>query len=73
MFLFFFSPLAKVEPKSTVAVFGCGAVGLAAIMGAKEAGASRVIAVDINPDKEPIGEESHRCLYMSESKKYCLL
>ena len=38
-----------------MAVFGCGCVGLAVIMGAKAAGASRIIAVDINPDKWPIG------------------
>lgn len=47
---------AKVEKGATVAVWGCGAVGLAVIMGAKDAGASRIIAVDINPDKWPIGE-----------------
>merc|ERR1711862_532156 len=41
----------KVEPNSTVAVFGLGAVGLAVIQGAKMAGASRIIAIDINPDK----------------------
>ena len=38
-----------------MAVFGCGCVGLAVIMGAKAAGASRIIAVDINPDKWAIG------------------
>nr|XP_046267853.1 alcohol dehydrogenase 1-like [Scatophagus argus] len=42
---------AKVEPDSTCAVFGLGAVGLAAVMGCKAAGAKRIIAVDINPDK----------------------
>ncbi|KPP62545.1 hypothetical protein Z043_119265 [Scleropages formosus] len=42
---------AKVEPGSTCAVFGLGAVGLAAVMGCKAAGASRIIAVDINSDK----------------------
>jgi len=42
---------AKVEPGSTVAIWGLGAVGLAVAMGAKEAGASRIIGVDINPDK----------------------
>uniref|UniRef100_A0A668S9S9 Enoyl reductase (ER) domain-containing protein n=1 Tax=Oreochromis aureus TaxID=47969 RepID=A0A668S9S9_OREAU len=42
---------AKVEPGSTCAVFGLGAVGLAAVMGCKAAGAKRIIAVDINPDK----------------------
>ncbi|XP_032878622.1 alcohol dehydrogenase class-3 isoform X1 [Amblyraja radiata] len=42
---------AKVEPGSTCAVFGLGGVGLAVIMGCKAAGASRIIAVDINKDK----------------------
>ncbi|XP_067336495.1 alcohol dehydrogenase 1-like isoform X1 [Channa argus] len=42
---------AKVEPGSTCAVFGLGAVGLAAVMGCKSAGAKRIIAVDVNPDK----------------------
>jgi len=37
---------AKVEPGSTVAVFGAGGVGLSTILGAKLAGASLVIAVD---------------------------
>ena len=43
----------KVEPNSSVAVFGLGAVGLAVVQGAKMAGASRIIGVDINPDKFP--------------------
>ncbi|KAL0175945.1 hypothetical protein M9458_028275, partial [Cirrhinus mrigala] len=42
---------AKVESGSTCAVFGLGAVGLAAVMGCKAAGATRIIAIDINPDK----------------------
>jgi S-(hydroxymethyl)glutathione dehydrogenase/alcohol dehydrogenase len=37
---------AKVEPGSTVAVFGAGGVGLAAIQGARIAGARQIIAVD---------------------------
>jgi S-(hydroxymethyl)glutathione dehydrogenase / alcohol dehydrogenase len=37
---------AKVEPGSTVAVFGAGGVGLAAIQGARIAGARKIIAVD---------------------------
>ena len=41
----------KVEVDSSVAVFGLGAVGLAVIQGAKMAGASRIIAVDVNPEK----------------------
>src|SRR6202165_3216810 len=37
---------AKVEPGSTVAVFGCGGVGISAIQGARIGGARRIIAVD---------------------------
>ena len=37
---------AKVEPGSTVAVIGCGGVGLNIIQGAKLAGALRIIAID---------------------------
>ncbi len=37
-------------------MFGLGAVGLAAVMGCKAAGASRIIAVDINPDKSEIAK-----------------
>lgn len=41
----------KVEQGSSVAVFGLGAVGLAVIQGAKMAGATTIIAVDINSSK----------------------
>jgi len=41
----------KVEPGSSVAVFGLGAVGLAVVQGAKAAGASRIIGVDVNSSK----------------------
>ena len=37
---------ARVAPGETVAVIGCGGVGLAAIQGARLAGAARVVAVD---------------------------
>ena len=37
---------AEIEPGQTVAIFGLGGVGLAAVMGAKLAGAGRVIAID---------------------------
>ncbi|KAM9355362.1 alcohol dehydrogenase 1-like isoform 1-T1 [Pholidichthys leucotaenia] len=47
---------AQVEPGSSCAVFGLGAVGLAAVMGCKAAGAKRIIAVDINPEKEEKGK-----------------
>ncbi|XP_010936050.1 alcohol dehydrogenase class-3 [Elaeis guineensis] len=42
---------AKVEPGSIVAVFGLGTVGLAVAEGAKTAGASRIIGVDIDSKK----------------------
>jgi S-(hydroxymethyl)glutathione dehydrogenase/alcohol dehydrogenase len=48
---------AKVEPGSTVAVFGLGGVGLSVIQGASMAKASRIIAVDINPDKEQMARQ----------------
>jgi S-(hydroxymethyl)glutathione dehydrogenase/alcohol dehydrogenase len=42
---------AKVAPGSTVAVFGCGGVGIATIQGARIAGASRIFAVDVSEQK----------------------
>ncbi|MGA3001312.1 MAG: Zn-dependent alcohol dehydrogenase [Acetobacteraceae bacterium] len=37
---------AKVPPGATVAVFGCGGIGLSAVNGAAIAGADRIIAID---------------------------
>jgi S-(hydroxymethyl)glutathione dehydrogenase/alcohol dehydrogenase len=42
---------ARVRPGETVAVLGCGGVGLAAVSGAAIAGAGRIIAVDRQPAK----------------------
>jgi len=42
---------ARVHPSETVAVIGCGGVGLNVIQGAVLAGARRVVAVDLGPDK----------------------
>jgi S-(hydroxymethyl)glutathione dehydrogenase/alcohol dehydrogenase len=42
---------AKVESGATVGVFGLGGIGLSVIQGAVMAGASRILAIDINPDK----------------------
>ncbi|GAB3278202.1 Zn-dependent alcohol dehydrogenase [Parasphingorhabdus pacifica] len=42
---------AGVRPGETVAVIGCGGIGLNAVQGAAIAGAGRVIAVDLVPDK----------------------
>ena len=42
---------AKVEPGSSVAVFGLGGIGLSVVQGAVMAGAERIIAIDTNEDK----------------------
>jgi S-(hydroxymethyl)glutathione dehydrogenase/alcohol dehydrogenase len=42
---------AKVTAGETVAVIGCGGVGMAGINGAAIAGAGRIIAIDTNPAK----------------------
>jgi S-(hydroxymethyl)glutathione dehydrogenase / alcohol dehydrogenase len=38
--------LAKIPPSATVAIVGCGPLGLSAVQGARIAGASRIIAID---------------------------
>jgi len=42
---------ARVEAGSTVAVFGLGGIGLSVVQGAVMAGASRILAIDLNDDK----------------------
>ncbi len=42
---------AAVRPGSTVAVIGCGGVGLSAVQGAAIAGAGRIIAIDTQASK----------------------
>jgi S-(hydroxymethyl)glutathione dehydrogenase / alcohol dehydrogenase len=42
---------AKVEPGTTVAVFGAGMVGLGAVAGARLMGAERIICVDMSEDR----------------------
>lgn len=39
----------KPEPGSSIVIFGVGTVGLAAIMGARLVGCTRIVAVDVNP------------------------
>ena len=48
---------AKVEPGSTVAVFGLGGIGLNVIQGARIVGADRIIGVDMNPRKEELARK----------------
>jgi S-(hydroxymethyl)glutathione dehydrogenase / alcohol dehydrogenase len=42
---------AQVQLGDTVAVVGCGGVGLNVVQGARIAGAERIIAVDLDPEK----------------------
>src|SRR6185503_14010478 len=48
---------AKVKPGSTVAIIGCGGVGLSAVQGCRIAGADKIIAIDLNPSKRKAAEE----------------
>ena len=48
---------ADVEAGANVIVFGLGGIGLNVIQGAKMVGASRIIGVDINPDREEWGRK----------------
>jgi len=42
---------AAIKAGATVAVIGLGGVGLAALIGARAAGASRIVAIDLSPAK----------------------
>jgi S-(hydroxymethyl)glutathione dehydrogenase/alcohol dehydrogenase len=42
---------AKVRPGQSVAVIGCGGVGLNVVQGARIAGASQIVAIDTSPAK----------------------
>jgi S-(hydroxymethyl)glutathione dehydrogenase/alcohol dehydrogenase len=48
---------AKVEPNSTVVVFGLGGVGLGVIQGAKQSNSTRIIGVDLNEEKFKLAME----------------
>ncbi len=47
----------EVQPGDSVAVFGCGGVGNAAIVGARLAGAATVIAIDLDPKKLELAKQ----------------
>ncbi len=49
---------APVEPGSTCAVFGCGMVGLGAVVGARLAGAERIFAVDLSRERLELATRS---------------
>jgi aryl-alcohol dehydrogenase len=47
----------KLAAGQTIAVFGAGSVGLSAVMAANLAGASRIVAVDVNPARLTLARE----------------
>lgn len=47
----------RVRPGQTIAVIGVGSVGLAAVMAARIAGAKRIVAVDIHPERLRLARE----------------
>ncbi|MCL6633080.1 MAG: zinc-dependent alcohol dehydrogenase family protein [Alicyclobacillus herbarius] len=47
---------ARVPVGASVAIVGLGGVGLSALLGARVAGAARIVAVDVNPDKLRLAE-----------------
>ncbi|MEV6293972.1 Zn-dependent alcohol dehydrogenase [Streptomyces sp. NPDC051896] len=59
---------AKVRPGETVAVFGAGGVGLATLQSARIAGASRIIAVDVSPEKEELARAAGATDYVLASE-----
>ena len=48
---------AKVKAGDTVAIFGLGGIGLSAVIGARMAGASRIIGIDINTSKFELAKQ----------------
>ncbi|MDN2663328.1 S-(hydroxymethyl)glutathione dehydrogenase/class III alcohol dehydrogenase [Psychromonas sp. 14N.309.X.WAT.B.A12] len=48
---------AKVEKGDNVAIFGLGGIGLSAIIGAKMAGANKIIGIDINESKFELAKQ----------------
>ena len=58
---------ARVRSGETVAVFGAGGVGLATLQSARIAGASRIIAVDVTPEKEALARAAGATDYVLAS------
>ena len=48
---------AKVKPGDNVVVFGLGGIGLNVVQGARLAGANMIVGVDLNPDREALGQK----------------
>ncbi|MEV0172526.1 Zn-dependent alcohol dehydrogenase [Streptomyces sp. NPDC050803] len=60
---------AQVRPGETVAVYGVGGVGLAALQAARIAGASKIVAVDVSPAKEELARAAGATEYVVASEE----
>ncbi|MFC8174594.1 Zn-dependent alcohol dehydrogenase [Streptomyces sp. NPDC057242] len=58
---------ARVREGETVAVYGVGGVGLAALQAARIAGASTIVAVDVSPEKEALARAAGATEYVVAS------
>ncbi|WP_328503802.1 Zn-dependent alcohol dehydrogenase [Streptomyces sp. NBC_00457] len=58
---------ARVQPGETVAVYGVGGVGLAALQAARIAGASKIVAVDVSLEKEELARAAGATDYVVAS------
>ncbi|MFF7072443.1 Zn-dependent alcohol dehydrogenase [Streptomyces pseudovenezuelae] len=58
---------ARVRAGETVAVHGVGGVGLAALQAARIAGASKIVAVDVSPEKEDLARAAGATDYVIAS------
>ena len=60
---------AELKFGESILIVGLGGVGLSAILGAKAAGASNIIAADLNPQKRAIGKKLGAHYTIDSSKK----
>ena len=63
---------ARLKFGESILIVGLGGVGLSAILGAKAAGASNIIAADLNPQKRAIAKQLGAHLTIDSSKKSAL-
>ncbi|MEV0482117.1 Zn-dependent alcohol dehydrogenase [Streptomyces sp. NPDC050508] len=59
---------ARVREGETVAVFGVGGVGLATLQSARIAGATKIVAVDVSPEKEELARAAGATDYVVASE-----
>jgi S-(hydroxymethyl)glutathione dehydrogenase/alcohol dehydrogenase len=59
---------ARVREGETVAVFGVGGVGLATLQSARIAGATKIVAVDVSPEKEELARVAGATDYVVASE-----